>query len=132
MKERMTISIDKEIYDTLQELPRKVSLSEVVTWMLKAMFQDIKAGRELKSKELKEWIESTPEGKDFRESLIEHWGPGIEKIDNAIEKVKEAVKIVKKKKIKGGKKMQGNQRDIGHRKIILLPDKRLQGVTRII
>lgn len=105
MKERMTISIDKEIYDTLQELPRKVSLSEVVTWMLKAMFQDIKAGRELKSKELKEWIESTPEGKDFRERLIEHWGPGIDKIDNAIEKVKEAVKIVKKKKIKGGKKM---------------------------
>jgi len=87
MKERMTITIDKDIYDLLQELPRKVSLSEVISWSLKAMFQDIKIGRELSSEELKEWVDRTPEGKDFRRRLKEQWGPTIAKLDESIAKI---------------------------------------------
>ncbi len=97
MKKRMTITIDEDIYDALQELPRKVSISEVLTWIVKAAFQDIKAGRELSSDELKQWMDSTPEGKDFRDRLNEHWGPGIEKIDATINKVKNAMKPGKNK-----------------------------------
>lgn len=96
MKKRMTITIDSDVYDYLQELPRKVSLSEVITWSLRSALQDIKAGRELTSKELQKWIDSTPEGRDFRERLREHWGPTIEKIDNTVEKVKKAIKPKKK------------------------------------
>lgn len=98
MKKRMTISIDEDIFDFLQDVPRKVSLSEVITWSVKSMFQDIKAGRELTSKELQAWMESTPEGQDFRERLREHWGPGIDKIDAAVNKVKNAVKLGRKNK----------------------------------
>jgi len=98
MKERMTISIDKEIYDMLQELPRKVSISEVLTWMVKATMQDIKTGRELTDTELQQWMDSTPEGENFRERLIEHWGPGMRIIDSSIEKVKKTVGIKKGKK----------------------------------
>ncbi len=98
MKERMTITIDKDIYDFLQELPRKVSISEVLTFVVKAVFEDIKAGRELTDTELKQWLESTPEGKDFRERLQEHWGPTLKKIDDSIEKVKNSVKGKKIKK----------------------------------
>ncbi|MCL5024457.1 MAG: hypothetical protein M1497_14035 [Nitrospirae bacterium] len=97
MKKRMTITIDSDIYDALQELPRKVSISEVLTWIVKATFQDIKAGRELTSEELRAWMDSTPEGKDFRERLIEHWGPGFERMDERITKIKDAVKPGKKK-----------------------------------
>jgi hypothetical protein len=75
-------------------------LSEVLSWIIKATFQDIKAHRELSSQELREWIEKTPEGKDFRERLIEHWGPGIKKIDTAVSKVKKAVKLNRKENVK--------------------------------
>jgi predicted CopG family antitoxin len=98
MKERMTISIDKDLYDALQDMPRKVSISEVITWMLKGMFNDIKAGRELTSEELKEWLESTPEGKDFRERLQEHWGPGLKKLSNVIDTVEGKMSLKKKAK----------------------------------
>ncbi len=95
MKKRLAITIDEDVLNQLEQLPRKVSISEVITWIVRAALQDIKAGRELSAKELQEWIDSTPEGKDFRERLIEHWGPAVEKIDNSIKKVKKAVKIKK-------------------------------------
>lgn len=92
MKERMTVTIDKEIYDLLQELPRKVSISEVLTFLVKAAFKEIKEGRELTDTELQQWLDSTQEGKDFRERLIEHWGPTFKKIDDSIVKVKNVTK----------------------------------------
>jgi len=98
MKERMTITIDKDIYDFLQELPRKVSISEVLTFLVKAAFKEIKSGKELTDTELQEWLDSTPEGKDFRARLKEHWGPTFKKIDDSIEKVKNSVNGKKTKK----------------------------------
>ena len=95
MKERMTITIDKDIYDLLQELPRKVSISEVLTFLVKAAFREIKAGREMTDTELQQWLDSTPEGKDFRERLREHWGPTMYKIEDTINDVKK--KVIPKK-----------------------------------
>lgn len=101
MKERMTITVEKDIYDMLQALPRRVSLSEVISWIVKATLEDIKAGRELSSKELQDWMDSTPEGEDFRERLTEHWGPGIRKVEAAVSKVTKAAGLGKKDKGKG-------------------------------
>lgn len=97
MKKKITLSLDDDVYDALQEFPRKVSLSEVVTWTLRAVFKDIKAGKELTAKELQKWMDSTPEGRDYRERLSEHWGPKLEKIDATVAKVKKAVRAPKKK-----------------------------------
>ncbi len=97
MKKRLAITIDEDVLSELEQLPRKVSISEVITWAVKAALQDIKAGRELSAKELQEWIDSTSEGKDFRERLIKHWGPTIEKIDNSVKNVKQAIKIKKQR-----------------------------------
>lgn len=97
MKKKITLSLDDDVYDALQEFPRKVSLSEVVSWVLRSMFQDIKAGRELTTKELQAWMDSTPEGRDYRDRLTEHLGPTFDKIDAAVDKVKKAVTIKKKK-----------------------------------
>ncbi len=99
MKKRLAITIDEDVLSELEQLPRKVSISEVITWVVKAALQDIKAGRELSAKELQEWMDSTPEGRDFRKRLQEHWGATIEKIDNTVEKAK---RIVKPKKKRGG------------------------------
>ena len=95
---KITLSLEDDVYEGLQEFPRRVSLSEVASWVIRAAFEDIKAGRELNSKELQDWIDSTPEGKDFRERFVEQWGPGIKKIDETVEKVKKAVYIKKGKK----------------------------------
>ena len=99
MKKRLAITIDEDVLNELEQLPRKVSISEVITWVVKAALQDIKAGRELSAKELQEWMDSTPEGKDFRKRLQEQFGSTVERIDNTVEKVKKIIKP--KKKMRG-------------------------------
>lgn len=92
MKKRLNLTIDSDIYDALQELPRKVNISEVATWVFKIYLEYFKKGRELTQEELEEFLRNTAGGKDFQERLREHWGPGIEKIDANIEKIKSTVK----------------------------------------
>lgn len=98
MRKKLTLTIDSDVYDMIKELPRKVSISEVVSFVLKAMYQDLKKGRELTQEEMDAWIESSPELKEFRERLQEHWGPGIRKIDETVEKIKSTVVPKKDKK----------------------------------
>lgn len=92
MKKKLTLTIDADVYDELQELPRKVNISEVVTWTLKLMIEDIKKGRELTKEELDEYLRRTPGGKDYQKRLREHWGPGVEKIEATVGKIKKTVK----------------------------------------
>ncbi len=98
MKKRLNLTIDSDIYDALQELPRKVNISEVVTWVFKILLEDFKKGGELNKEELDKFLRNTPWGKDFQERLREHWGPGIEKIDAKVEKIKGAVKPTRRRK----------------------------------
>jgi predicted CopG family antitoxin len=74
MKKRVSFTVDEEVYDDLQAVPRGVSVSEVINWLLKSMIEDIKLGREMTQKEFDEWIESTPEGKDYRNRFIDKYG----------------------------------------------------------
>lgn len=97
MKRRLNITIDDDVYDMIKELPRKVSISEVISWFLKSMLEDIKRGG-LTQEEFEKWVESTPEGRDFRERGREQFGPTIRKMDVSIEKLKKAVKPRKGKK----------------------------------
>jgi len=100
MRKKLTLTIDADVYDMIKELPRKVSISEFVSWMLKGMYEDIKKGRELTQEEVTAWIEKTPEGRDFRERLKEHWGPTLDKIDNTLNGVKEKITPKRKNKSK--------------------------------
>ena len=102
MRKKLTLTIDAEVYDMIKELPRKVSISEVVSWVLKGMLQDIKKRRGLTQEEVDAWLNSTPEGSDFKERIREHWGPTFSKIDDTIKKVKTTVK--KTVKFKKGKR----------------------------
>jgi len=98
MKKRLNLTIDSDIYDALQDLPRKVNISEVVTWVFKIILEDLKKGGELNKEELDKFLRNTPGGKDFQERLREHWRPGIEKIDAKVEKIKGAVKPKRRRK----------------------------------
>jgi hypothetical protein len=97
MKKRLNLTIDAEVYDMIKELPRKVSISEVVSFVLNALYKEFKLRRELTQEEIDKWIEKTPEGRDFRHRLTEHWGPSIKKIDETFNKVKKTVKGREKK-----------------------------------
>jgi predicted CopG family antitoxin len=97
MRKKLTLTIDAEVYDMIKDLPRKVSISEVVSWVLKGMFQEIKKGG-LTEEEFDKWIKSTPEGRDFKERAREHLGPKIRKMDASIEGIKKKIKPKRTKK----------------------------------
>ncbi len=98
MKKRVTLTIDADVYKQLQDLPRKVSISEVVSWMLKGMMQDIKAGKMLTDEEFKQWVESTPEGKEFRKKLRGEYGPAYDALEKAFSETAGKLGIKKAKK----------------------------------
>ncbi|MGO9014850.1 MAG: hypothetical protein ACLQF0_07705 [Dissulfurispiraceae bacterium] len=100
MRKKLTLTIDADVYDMIKDLPRKISISEVVSFILKAMYQDLKKGRELTQEEFEVWAKSSPELADIRERMREHWGSGIRKIDEVVEKVKTIAKPRKSKKDK--------------------------------
>jgi predicted CopG family antitoxin len=97
MRKKLTLTIDADVYEMIKDLPRKVSISEIISWFLKSMLEDIKRGG-LTQEEFEKWVKSTPEGRDFRERGREQFGPTIRKMDVSIEKLKKAVKPRKGKK----------------------------------
>jgi predicted CopG family antitoxin len=98
MRKKLTLTIDADVYAMIKELPRKVSISEVVSWMLKSMYEVLKKGRELTQEEFDEWIKNTPEGRAFKERFKEHWGPTVYKIEDTVNGLKEKLKPKGKKK----------------------------------
>lgn len=100
MRKQITLTIDSEVYADLQDLPRRVSVSEVASWMLKIYLEQFKKGRELTQEEFEDFINRTPEGRDFRERFRPTAQKINDTIDGAVEKVKRKVgrppKVLKK------------------------------------
>jgi hypothetical protein len=92
MKKRLNLTIDSELYDALENLPRKVSVSEIVNFILRGIMLQIAKGRELTDEEIKAEIERAG-GEEFRQRLISVLGPTIDRIDFGIEKIKELLAI---------------------------------------
>ena len=60
-KRKLTLSIDPVVYDQLGELPRKVSISEVVSLVLEFMIADVKG---ISEEEFLKSVESDPRRKE--------------------------------------------------------------------
>jgi len=101
MKKRVTFTVDEDVYEGLQQIPRGVSVSEIVSWTLKSMIKDVKKGRELTQEEFDEWIEGTPEGRDYRERFIEKYGHLFKRLKYALNEFDKIKKGLKTEKIKG-------------------------------
>jgi uncharacterized protein (DUF1778 family) len=97
MKKRLNLTIDDDVYDMIERSPRTVSVSEVVSYVLRAFFQSAK-GKVLNDNELQEWIDSDPKLQDFQQRLIEHWGPTVYKIEDTVKGIKKKVISERKKK----------------------------------
>jgi predicted CopG family antitoxin len=68
MRKKITLSIDSDVYDDLEELPRKVSVSEFVNFMLKAYIEAFKKGGVPTDEQLDE-IVAKMGGEEFRDRL---------------------------------------------------------------
>ena len=95
MKKKLTLTIDDDVYDSLGELPRKVSISEVVSLFLKAMVADIQG---MSQKELSENLDSDPRRKEVRDYVIEKIGPMVNRVDCHVDNVKKTMGLKKEKK----------------------------------
>lgn len=96
MKKKITLSIDSDLYADLDRLPRKVSVSEITTFLLKVFVEETKRGRELTEDEFDAVIKSMG-GKEFVERTKAAFGPTFEKIENGVEFIKSLFTIKEKK-----------------------------------
>jgi len=97
MRKKLTLTIDPDVYDELQKLPRNVSVSEVISWFLKSMLEDFKRGGKFSQEEFEKWVTSTPEGRDFSERSRRQFGPTIHKVEDKLNGLKEKVLPQKRK-----------------------------------
>ncbi len=93
MKKKLTLTIDDDVYDSLGELPRKVSISEVVSLFLKAIVADIQG---ISQKELSGYLDGDPRRKEVRDYLREKLGTTFDRVDSGIEKIKKPLKPKKR------------------------------------
>ena len=68
MRKKITLTTDSDVHDELEELPRKVSISEFVNFILKGYVETFKKGRVLSKEEVDE-IVAKMGGEEFRERI---------------------------------------------------------------
>ena len=94
MKKRVAFSVDEDVYDGLKQVPRGISVSEVVNWLLRALITDIQG---MPDEELRKFMENDPRGKEVRKYLQDKLLPFFDTVDSGVEKVKKTLKHKKEK-----------------------------------
>ena len=104
MRKKLTLSIDEDVYEKLQFVPRGFSVSEFVSFMLRGMLREV-GSMGMSQEQFEEWVKSDPELKRIREGIREAWGPTLNPVIEKIEAVTDNLKAkagVKRKSSKGG------------------------------
>ena len=94
MKKRVAFSVDEDVYDGLKQVPRGISVSEVVNWLLRALITDIQG---MPDEEFRKFMENDPRGKEVRKYLQDKLLPFFDTVDSGVEKVKKTLKPKKEK-----------------------------------
>ena len=104
MRKKLTLSIDEDVYEKLQFVPRGFSVSEFVSFMLRGMLREV-GSMGMSQEQFEEWVKSDPELKRIREGIREAWGPTLNPVIEKMEAVTDNLKAkagVKRKSSKGG------------------------------
>jgi predicted CopG family antitoxin len=104
MRKKLTLSIDEDVYEKLQFVPRGFSVSEFVSFMLRGMLREV-GSMGMSQEQFEEWVKSDPELKRIREGIREAWGPTLKPVLKKIDAVTDNLKAkvgVKRKSSKGG------------------------------
>ena len=94
MKKRVTFTVDEDVYEGLKQVPRGVSVSEIVSWLLRAVITDIQG---MSDEKFKKFMENDPRGKEVRNYLQDKLLPFFDTVDSGVEKVKKTLKPKKGK-----------------------------------
>ena len=94
MKKRVAFSVDEDVYDGLKQVPRGVSVSEVVNWLLRALITDVQG---IPDEDFRKFMENDPRGKEVRKYLQDKLLPFFDTVDSGVEKVKKTLKPKKGK-----------------------------------
>jgi hypothetical protein len=92
MKRKINLTIDTELYEAFENLPRKVSVSEIVNFIMRGVMLQIVKGRLLTDEEVQAEVERAG-GEEFRLRLVAVLGPTLDKIDFGIERIKELLTV---------------------------------------
>ena len=76
MRRKLTLTIDPAIYEKLGDLPRRVSVSAVVSVVLKALISDAKG---MSDEEFLKLVDKDPETRELHLLLQDKLGPYLEK-----------------------------------------------------
>lgn len=76
MRRKLTLTIDPDIYEKLGDLPRRVSVSAVVSVVLKALMSDAKG---MSDEEFLKWVDKDPETRELHLLLQDKLVPYLEK-----------------------------------------------------
>jgi hypothetical protein len=87
MKKRITLSIDGDLYDQIEALPRKVSISEMVNWFLHVALEELKEGRELTTEELRNKAKQIG-GEELLQRMDDRLGPKVDKMMEILTSIK--------------------------------------------
>jgi hypothetical protein len=87
MRKRLNLTVSGDVYEDIKFLPmpRGVSISELVSWILKAMAEDVKPGG-MSEKEFIKYMDSDPRGREVRKYLQDKIGPILERAEGVRQK----------------------------------------------
>jgi len=74
-----------QIFLAVKQVPRGVSVSEIVSWLLRAVITDIQG---MSDEEFRKFMENDPRGKEVRKYLQDKLLPFFDTVDLGVEKVK--------------------------------------------
>ncbi len=95
MKKRVSFTVDEDVYEGLKGVPRGISVSEVVSWFLRAIITDIQG---MSDEDFRKFMDNDPRGKEVRKYLQEKLLPVLDKVDEGVGGVKKTLRVKKEKK----------------------------------
>jgi hypothetical protein len=98
MRKKITLTIDEDVYDSLQEMPKEVSLSDIATFYYKLFLEEFKKGRGLTDKEFDDLFNRTPEDLSLRLRIRKYIKPATIKMDKVEKKLTGVLKAPFKRK----------------------------------
>jgi len=103
MKRSLNLSIEMDLYEELDNLPRRLSVSELTSFLLRCYMETLKKGKMPTDEELDAIVEKMG-GQDFVDRMRASLGPTIDRIDLTTEYIKGIVR----KGVKGSDKSKAD------------------------
>jgi hypothetical protein len=101
MKKRICLTVDEDVYEGLKNVPRGVSVSEMVSWILRGLIEEVTPGGR-SPEEFVKFMDNDPRGKEVRQHIKKTLGPIINPVFDKVDEIADGIKtkIRPKKKVR--------------------------------